>query len=322
MFRRSLLSTVFWNTADAGGGGAPKPEDAPGGAAAPGGEADAAAAAAGGAPDPAAAPAAAGDAAPAVVGDAAKPAEGAAAADAGGEPKKDFAAETLLTGEEPKPGDPPKDAPKPEDKPAAPDAKPGEAAPADPAKPEEKPGDAAAKADDQAPPAPKEAPVYTYEFGEGLKIDDAALKPVNETFAKHNISPETARELMGMHVEQMKSYAAQVAEDALKSQRDVWATTRGQWRDEIRGDEQIGGAAYETNLRRAAEVRDRLVPANQMAAFNRMLLVTGVGDHPEFIRFCVNAHRFVGEPGIPAQAGNPAKHNGQPGGRRRLRDMY
>lgn len=316
--RRLLLSTVFRNVADAAGGGAPapKPEDAPAAVVADAGAGDAAAAVADSAAAAPAGDAPAGDAAAPAPTEGDKPAEGAAS-----EPARDFAAETLLTGEQPKP----------EDKPAAPDAAPTDAKPAEGdkaaaadagvGKPEDKPAEGAAKAGD-APPAPKEAPVYTYEFPEGLSLDAESLKPVNETFAKHGISPEVAKELMGLHTGALKAFAEQAVNQGQEDQRRIWAETRGNWRNEIRADEQIGGAGYETNLRRAAEVRDRLVPKDQMAAFNRMLLVTGVGDHPEFIRFCVNAHRYVGEGSVPAQQGNPTAHNGQPGGRRRIRDTY
>ncbi len=245
------------------------------------------------------------------------PAAAAPAAPDAGEPKKDFVAETLLTGEEPKPGDAPKEAPKADDKPAdakpAEDAKPGDVKPDD-----KKPGEPAAA----APEAPKVAPVYSYEFPEGLKVDAEALKPVNETFAKHGVTPDAAKELMGMHVAEMTKYAEQVVQESGEQQRRVWAETRGQWRDEIQSDEQLGGAGYQTTLRQAAEVRDRLVPADRMAAFNRMMLVTGVGDHPEFVRFLKAAHRYVGESSVPGAQGNPTAHNGQPGGKRRLRDTY
>ncbi len=316
MFRRELLSTVFRNVPDAGGGAAPapKPEDAPVVAAPAAPVADAPVVA-----DAAAAPAVV-DAPvvvdPAVAPAAEPPVDQPAAPLADGEPKKDFAAETLLTAEEPKPGDPPKEAPKADDKPAEPlkDAK-------DPAgdKPAEAEG---AKAPDAQPAAPKEAPVYTYEFPEGVKFDADVLKPVNETFAKLGVAPEAAKELMGLHVAEMQKYATNVVQQSQDDQRRVWAETRGLWRDEIRSDEQIGGAGYETTLRQAAEVRDKLVPKENMAAFNRMLLVTGVGDHPEFVRFMKSAHRYVGEPGMPGVQGNPTAHNGQPGGKRRLRDTY
>lgn len=314
--RSLLLSTVYRNTPDgAGGTPAPKPEEPA--ASAP------SAPPAGDAPDPAAGGAGAPPAADPPAGDAAAEPAAAApaepAADAPKEGDKDFKAETLLTGEEPKPGE------KADDKPAAPDAaptgdKPAEGAEAADQKPAE--GEPAKDGDKAAPEAPKEAPVYAYEFPEGMKVDDEALKPINETFAKHGIQPEVAKELMGLHVGQMKAYADQFQTVALEQQRDVWAKTRQTWREEIQSDEKLGGSGYQTTLRQAAEVRDRLVPKENMAAFNRMLLVTGVGDHPEFIRLMKNAHRLVGEPGLMADGGNPPKNNGQPGGRRRIRDTY
>lgn len=316
--RSLLLSTVYRNTPDDGAGAAPaaKPDDAAAGAsAAPAPAADAA-----GAPEPAAGGA---GAPPAAEAPADEPAAAAPAAEAVVEqPKegdKDFKAETLLTGDEPKT----------EDKPAAPEKAPTDEKPAGEdgksAAADGKPGEPAPKEGDKAPPAPeppKEAPVYAYEFADGIKIDDESLKPVNETFAKHGIAPDVAKELMGMHVANLKSYAETVQAQSLEQQRDVWAKTRQTWREEIQSDERLGGAGYQTTLRQAAEVRDRLVPKENMAAFNRMLLVTGVGDHPEFIRLMKSAHRLVGEPGLMADGGQPPKHNGQPGGKRRIRDTY
>lgn len=254
---------------------------------------------------PAQAPAAGSDAGAAAAGgpsaDAPVPASGAPAAEVPGvTPHTDTP--TLLeeaAAAEPAADEPVKETPKPTEAEAP--------KPTEEAKPEDKPA--------ETPPV--EPIVYDLKMPEGIVADPAQMTAATELFREHNLTPETAQRLVDMHADALKTFAATTAE----SQHRVFADTRAQWRTAIKADEQLGGAGYETTLKAGARVRDMFVAPANMQAFNDMLRVTGVGDHPEFWRFAANIARFIDEPAGPALPHNPAPNAGQ-GGRARIRDLY
>ncbi|MEI6281975.1 MAG: hypothetical protein WCP82_04560 [Alphaproteobacteria bacterium] len=210
------------------------------------------------------------------------------------------------------------------DAPAVPDAAPKapDAAPAGEAKPAEAAAAAPAEAPKPdaaaAPAAPVVAPVeYKFEFPEGITISDDNLKPAVEAFQKHGIAPAAAQELVGLYVDQMQKMQA----SSKQEQHRMWADTRKQWRDEVLADPQLGGSGHQTAMQAVARMRDKLVQASDMPAFNHMLTVTGVGDHPMFLKVLHTAARLLDEPAAPSVSGNPTAHNGtrKTG---RLRDTY
>lgn len=185
--------------------------------------------------------------------------------------------------------------------------------------PTPKPTEAPKPAEEAKPaePAVAEPVVYDLKMPEGIVADAAQLTAATDLFREHNVAPETAQKFVDLHTAALTSYA----NSTLEAQHRTFADTRAGWRTQMKADEQLGGAGYETTLKAGARVRDMFVAAKDMAAFNDMLRVTGVGDHPEFWRFASNIARFVDEPAGPALPNNPAPNAGQ-GGRPRLRDLY
>lgn len=206
-----------------------------------------------------------------------------------------------------------------------------EAAPAEPPAPSEEPAAAAAPAETPAaetpvpeaaaaptpeapaPAPPAELPPMTYEpftFPEGVTADDKIMTDYTAVLAEHRLPQETGQRLVDMHIAAMTSQAEALA----KQQHDVFAETRRNWRNEIMADEQMGGAGFETAKLAVAQMRDLFVPPERMDAFNNMLRVTGVGDHPEFWRLLHNASRRFKEPS-PITPNGPAPDRGAARGR-------
>lgn len=73
-----------------------------------------------------------------------------------------------------------------------------------------------------------------------------------------------------------------------EEQKRVFTEVREYWRGLTAKDRNLGGGQLETTLKRVAILRDiYLLTRGERGRekFNEMLRVTGVGDHPEFIRF-------------------------------------
>lgn len=221
----------------------------------------------------------------------------------------------------------PAPAPEPEPAPAAPAPEPtllqkhdAEAAAAEPkpaeppavvptpaeAKPAEAPAEAAA-AEPPAPVAPE--PVeYKYDLPETIQMDDATRGSFHTALDAFRADPAAgAQGLIDLHNQTMQQYADHLAAE----QQRVWNETRKGWQTEVMGDEQLGGAGFETTMGAIARMRDLLVPESRRAAFDNFLTVTGAGDHPEFLRILHNAARIYDEAPMPPPGARPPPSNGQ-----------
>lgn len=212
--------------------------------------------------------------------------------------------------------------PKPEEKPAD-----------DAAKPEEKPADA--PADELEKPAevaePDAAPVDYWAdvvIPETLTLDDTKRGEVTAAFDLLRTDPaKGSQALINLHNQTMTDYADHVGREQVR----VWNETRSGWRNEVMADPILGGAGHQTEMAKVAAVRDSFAstakPGTEkyeadMADFNTFLRVTGAGDHPAFLRFLHNAHRFVREAAPPPPDPKPPKDIGKAPGRKGLGSIY
>ena len=205
---------------------------------------------------------------------------------------------------EAKPAEPAKVETKPEEKLA--EAKPAEPAKVE-AKPEEKPAE---------PAAPPEKVEWKFELPETIKPDEPRMAQFT-TLLDGLIAPkegetraEMGQRLLNLHNEAMVAYDQSVK----RQQQDAFIGTRKAWENEVKSDPELGGAGHDTAMRAIARMRDLLVPEDKQAAFDMMLRVTGVGDHPEFLRVLHRAARYFDEPRAPTMIGKPTKTNGQRSG--------
>ena len=214
------------------------------------------------------------------------------------------------------------DAEKAAKEPAAVEPKPAEAKPAEPAAAEAKPAEApkpeAEKPAEPAAPAAIEPVAYEYALPETLTMDDGTKGKFHSALDAFRTDPtKGAQGLIDLHNENLQQYADHVA----REQYRVFGETRKGWQRDVMADEELGGAGYETSMGAVARMRDLLVPESRRDAFNQMLTVTGVGDHPEFLRILHNAARLYDEAPMPQPGARPTPDAGKPQGRG-LRSLY
>jgi hypothetical protein len=170
-------------------------------------------------------------------------------------------------------------------------------------------GEAVAPAVPQQP-APR-APIEYADFSlpDGFQANES-MAAFKEVASGSGLDQATAQKLVDMHTSTFRSYA----ESLLAEQHRVFAETRAGWREQVMKDEQLGGTSHPTTMAAIARMRDLLVDAEHKQEFDDMLRMTGVGDHPGFLRLVHNSARYFDEPTRPVQ-GAPPPNNGRPAGR-------
>lgn len=196
----------------------------------------------------------------------------------------------------------------------------------------EKPADAALDKDGKPvePPAAEPAKVeWELALPETLRADDAVLGKFRDNLQallspKEGETPShAAQRLLDMHAEQMATYDKQLRADQVR----IWNDTRKQWRTESMADPLIGGSGHQTALGVVGRVRDAIMSdarpgtpqfARDEKSFNEMLRLTGMGDHPVFLRALYRAGRFIDEAPQPRPGAQPPPDLGRKPGRRSL----
>ena len=199
-------------------------------------------------------------------------------------------------------------------------AAPVEPAPAAAAIDTAKPAESAPVEAPPVEPAPALEPItYAFELPELLQADDPKIAEFTSILGDARIAPEVGQKILNMYGEAAQAYATHIANE----QQRVFGETRANWRKEILSDPEFGGAGHETASGAIARMRDMFVPEKDQAAFNEMLRVTGVGDHPAFWRMLYRTENAFDEPSSEVPAGKPPADIGvRPGRQARREALY
>lgn len=186
--------------------------------------------------------------------------------------------------------EPPAADPAPADPAPEADPKPADPAPADPAPVEQTDEEKAAAeeerraalteeeraAEDEAKEkaeagAPEE--YADFEAPEGVELDADAIEAFKPIAKELNLSQEDAQKLVNLQAETTKRWQESVQQHVVN--------TRLEWREAAEADEEIGGDKFSENLAVARAGRE----AFGTEALKTLLDESGLGDHPEVIRF-------------------------------------
>lgn len=182
----------------------------------------------------------------------------------------------------------------------APDATPAEPAPQDaaPAEPAADPvptpeetilgGD-----EDQIKGAPEEYAEFTVP--DGMQIDDKLLEKAAPKLKELDLSQLQAQELVNI-VAESRQADAQALDDSYNN-------TLKEWKTAAKSDPEYGGDRFQENIGKANAAIDKLGTPE----LKQMLHDTGIGNHPELIRFAVKVGAMIAEdsPGTDANAPLP-----------------
>jgi hypothetical protein len=119
-----------------------------------------------------------------------------------------------------------------------------------------------------------------------MEIDANAMGKASTLFKELNLSQAQAQKLVDFEV----GVKAAEAEKAV----EAWETTMADWKQKSTNDSEFGGSALKSNLVHAKAAQK----AFGNDEFKEMLEITGVGNHPEMLRFLISVGKNVSEDSI------------------------
>ena len=154
---------------------------------------------------------------------------------------------------------------------------------------------------------PKEGAPEAYEFNSKVadapeELDSEVLTAFGEVAKELDLSQEAAQKVLDKVAPVMQARQAKVVEDAKQD-----------WANESKADQEFGGESLDTNL----EIAKASLNAFGTDALKSLLSESGLGNHPEIIRFMYRAGKAIGEDsyvgnsqGAYAKGGVPKDFNG------------
>ncbi len=135
---------------------------------------------------------------------------------------------------------------------------------------------------------------YTeFSLPEDFEVDDKVMGDF-KSFAKDvDLSQKQAQKLVDMQTSLNTQTVDNIKEQVAKIQND--------WQKSAKSDKEFGGKDLDTNLGFAAKAIDKFGSDKMRDALN----ATGVGNHPEFIRFLVNVGKAMSEDGVLTEGTTP-----------------
>jgi hypothetical protein len=125
-----------------------------------------------------------------------------------------------------------------------------------------------------------------------VEKDETLLKAFTPVAQKLGLKQEQAQELVSLQAAHVKSLA--------DAQAKAWETTMTEWQTTARQDAEYGGVKFDENLKVASDAVKKYGSPDLIKA----LEVTGMGNHPEMIRFAYKIGKAMSEGGV-VPSGNP-----------------
>ncbi len=134
-----------------------------------------------------------------------------------------------------------------------------------------------------APTAPSIPEKYEFVPPEGYQIDTQALPEYEAAFKELGLSQEQAQKLVDLNAKH--TLAAQQAAQAQQTQQI------NAWVGELKQDPNFGGANFESNVALAQKAMGQFGSPE----LKQMLETSGLGSHPEVVRFFHRVGKELGE---------------------------
>lgn len=156
------------------------------------------------------------------------------------------------------------------------------------------------KVEPEAPAEPLVVEPIKYEafkLPEGVQLAEPDLAKYTEILGKHQVPQEATQALVDLYV------AERTRE--VEAQRANWENTTKGWLDQFRADPDIGKNRSETTIANANAVLTRygqVMGSEREAGLRQAFNITGIGNHPDMIRFVNWMAGFTTEQAKPVVA--------------------
>ena len=145
----------------------------------------------------------------------------------------------------------------------------------------EKPEGEGTKADGDKPQGAPES--YEFKAPEGSTLDDAVIGQFSEVAKELNLTQDAAQKILDKMAPAMAARQAEQVE-----------AVRAGWADEARVDKEFGGDKLNENLGTAKRALDQFGTPELRTLLND----SGLGNHPEVIRFMYRTGKAISEDGF------------------------
>lgn len=139
---------------------------------------------------------------------------------------------------------------------------------------------------------------------EGMQLDEGLMEQFAPLAKDLGLNQEQGQKLIEMHTQALQSMHEQVTK--------AFGDTVASWAETAKTDKEIGGDKYTENVATAVKAIDRFGSPELRAALNE----TGLGNHPELIRFCLRIGKAISEDAFGPDAGQSGE-----GGTRNTADV-
>lgn len=165
-------------------------------------------------------------------------------------------------------------------------------------------GSAGESKDEKTEPRP-----IALKVPEGFVPDDPAIGKFSAMAAEYGLDEAKAQKLVDMHFDQLKALAETQAADHRKAVAS--------WEKSVRDDPDMGGARFDETLERGRAAVRRFGDPKLV----EFLDASGLGSHPEFVRFAAKVGAAIREDEAAAKAAG-ASRSGSPGGEDPMLALY
>jgi hypothetical protein len=145
-----------------------------------------------------------------------------------------------------------------------------------------------AKPNEAPKPAEGEKPVevvYEFKLPDGVEMKGEAIEELKTTAKEFGLTPEQAQRIADLGVKQAQGFATQLVEQQ--------KTMTAEWAEQTTTDKEIGGDKLPENLGVAKKALDTFGSKELKTLLNQ----SGLGNHPEVVRFMVKAGKAISEDG-------------------------
>jgi hypothetical protein len=124
---------------------------------------------------------------------------------------------------------------------------------------------------------------YEFSAPEGVQLDEQGLAAFSEIAKDLNLTQEAAQKIVDKMAPAMQARQVEVLQKA-----------RQEWAEAVKSDQEIGGEKLNENLAVAKKAMDAFGTPGLRALLNE----SGLGNHPEFVRFVYRAGKAISEDGF------------------------
>lgn len=165
-----------------------------------------------------------------------------------------------------------------------------------------------AEGDKPAESKPEAAGEFTPKLPEGFDANDGVLKHIEEIAKADGLKGEVAQKLVDLYVQQQQQ--------AVKQAEERWTSQNKEWMDGAKADKEYGGEKFDANL----TVARKAIAKFGTPELKQLLDTTGLGNHPELIRFVYRVGKGFADDSVAGTTGAGA---GEVSGEEaKLRAMY